>query len=380
MKKILVILLVLSVLTATSVFAAENIYDMQQNKDWVDKQLASTIYQRKEYESSKEYYEEISRQQSQSLVAQKQDLLKKEGTVAALEEEINGFIDTLAATELEYLEKLQLLKSRIIEGYIDSKVNILTILAESENITEFYEKLEIRRFIARYDKTLIEDIENLATDLADKKARAESLKIQYEDAVKTTQIAIGNIEEIKAKADKTALMSAEQIAFLQKREDDLMEESDKLLEAILKLQQEMIYAGGKMVWPVPANRSTLSKGDLFGMRMHPIFHEWRMHTGIDIGAPTGANILAVNSGTVIMTGYTTGYGNKVVVDHGGGIITLYAHCSKILVKDGQKVDKGQVIALVGSTGWATGPHLHFEVMDKGERQNPLEYVTTKSGT
>lgn len=379
MKKILVMLLILSVMMATSVFA-ENIYDVQQNKDWVDKELASTIYQRKEYESSKEYYEKISRQQSESLLAQKEELLKKEGTVAALEEEIKGFTDTLAATEIEYLEKLQLLKSRIIEGYIDSKVNILTILAESENISEFYEKLEIRRFIARYDKTLIEDIENLANDLADKKARAEALQIKYEDAIRTTQIAIDNIEEIKEKAEKTALMSAEQISFLQNREDDLLEESDKLLEKILKLQQEMVYAGGNMVWPVPANRSALSKGDLFGMRMHPIFHEWRMHTGIDIGAKTGANILAANSGTVIMTGYSTGYGNKVVIDHGGGIVTLYAHCSKILVNDGQKVEKGQVIAYVGSTGWATGPHLHFEVMDNGERKNPLEYVTQKSGT
>lgn len=379
MKKILIILLVLLVLMATSVLA-EDIYVVQQNKDWVDKELENTIYKRKEYESSKEYYEEISRQQSESLVAQKQDLLKKEGTVAALEEEINGFIDTLAATELEYQEKLQILKSRIVEGYIDSKVNLLTILAESENITEFYEKLEIRRFIARYDKTLIEDIENLANDLADKKARAEALQIKYEDAVRTTQIAIDNIEEIKEKADKTALMSAEQIAFLQSREDDLMEESDKLLEQIIKLQQEAVYAGGNMIWPVPANRTALSKGDLFGMRMHPIFHEWRMHTGIDIGAPTGANILAVNSGTVLITAYTTGYGNKVVIDHGGGIVTLYAHCSKILVKEGQKVEKGQVIAYVGSTGWATGPHLHFEVMENGERHDPLEYVTQKSGT
>jgi len=116
------------------------------------------------------------------------------------------------------------------------------------------------------------------------------------------------------------------------------------------------------------------------MRMHPIFHYERMHTGIDIGAPKGANILAANSGTVIMSGWSTGYGNRVVIDHGGSIATLYAHCNKILVYVGQAVDKGQVIAYVGETGWATGPHLHFEVMKEGERFNPLEFVNQKSGT
>jgi murein DD-endopeptidase MepM/ murein hydrolase activator NlpD len=141
-----------------------------------------------------------------------------------------------------------------------------------------------------------------------------------------------------------------------------------------------VYVGGEFIWPVPANRSELSGGNFFGMRFHPIFHEWRMHTGIDIGAPTGANILASNSGTVLITAYTTGYGNKIVVDHGGGYVTLYAHCSKILVKEGQEVNVGDVIGLIGSTGWATGPHLHFEIMFEGERINPLEKVNQKNGT
>jgi len=379
MKKILVILLIFALVFSTSVFA-ENIYDMQQNKDWVDKELESTIYQRKEYESSKDYYEGISEQVSDSLIAQNEHLLEKEGTIEALDKKINGFIDTIAATELEYQDKLALLKKRIIEGYIDSKVNLLTILTDSENITEFYEKLEIRKFVALYDQELMDELETLAIDLADKKARAEALQIQYQVALKTTEAAIGNLESIRVLADKTAKMSAEQIAFLQKREDDLMLESDRLLEVIREMQQKMDYAGGDMIWPVPANRSALDPGDFYGMRMHPIFHEWRMHTGIDIGAPTGANILAANSGTVIMAEYSSGYGNKIVVDHGGGIVTLYAHCSKIIAKVGQKVDKGQVIALIGSTGWATGPHLHFEVMEDGERHDPLEYVNQKSGT
>ncbi len=379
MKKVLLILLIVSLIFSSSVFA-NNIYDMQQSKDWVDRELEETINQKEEYQDSKSYYEGISSQIDESLIEQNKGLLEKEGVIKALEEEINGFIEDISETEFQYYEKLNLLKKRILDGYIDSKVNLLTILSESKSIADFYEKLEIRKYIARHDEELVEEIGMLQIDLAEKKARAEALKIDYEVALNFTQIAIGNLNIIQDKADKTAKMSAEQIAFLQKREDDLERESKDMLDAIRQMQQEMEYSGGDMIWPVPANRGALDPGDFFGMRFHPIFYEWRMHNGIDIGARTGANIIAANSGTVIITGYSTGYGNRVVIDHGGGIATLYAHASKILVKKGQHVDKGEVIALIGSTGWSTGPHLHFEVVVDGVKIDPLEYVNQKSGT
>nr|HPJ22606.1 M23 family metallopeptidase [Clostridia bacterium] len=210
--------------------------------------------------------------------------------------------------------------------------------------------------------------------LYDKRQMSDDLKLNYEVAIRMSQDAIENMGIIRENAEKTSNMSAETIAYLSQREDDLLEESDRLLEEIREMQQKMQYVGGEFIWPVPANRDKLDPGDHFGMRFHPIFHEWRMHTGIDIGAPTGANILASNSGTVLITAFTTGYGNKIVIDHGGGYVTLYAHCSKILVKEGQAVKQGDVIGLVGSTGWSTGPHLHFEIMFEGERINPLEKV------
>jgi murein DD-endopeptidase MepM/ murein hydrolase activator NlpD len=314
------------------------------------------------------------------MVEQKIKLQEFENMVAELQKSLDELTDTIARTELEYEEKLDQLKQRIVDGYIDSKTNMLGLLADSGSMSEFYEKLEIRKYLARYDEQLIEDLKRLGTDLYEKKLRADDLKISYEVAARKTGIAIENMETIQATAEKTARMSAEQISYLQRREDELAEESERLLEAIREMRQNMEYAGGEMIWPVPANRSALDPGDFFGMRFHPIFHEWRMHSGIDIGAPYGANILAANGGTVVITEYTTGYGNKVVIDHGGGIMTLYAHCSKILVKEGQQVKKGHVVALIGSTGWSTGPHLHFEVISEGERADPLEFVNQKSGT
>ncbi len=109
----------------------------------------------------------------------------------------------------------------------------------------------------------------------------------------------------------------------------------------------------------------------FGMRFHPILHRWLMHTGVDIGAPMGTPIHAAGTGTVILAHYVRGYGNTVIIDHGGGLTTLYAHCSRILVRVGERVQQGHVIALVGMTGMATGPHCHFEVRKNGVPVKPF---------
>lgn len=109
----------------------------------------------------------------------------------------------------------------------------------------------------------------------------------------------------------------------------------------------------------------------FGYRVHPIFRRVKFHYGIDISAPSGTPIHAAADGVVVFAGWRRAYGNTVIVDHGNGLATLYAHCSRVLVSEGEVVKQGQVIALVGSTGLSTGPHLHFEVRRYGEPINPL---------
>jgi murein DD-endopeptidase MepM/ murein hydrolase activator NlpD len=110
------------------------------------------------------------------------------------------------------------------------------------------------------------------------------------------------------------------------------------------------------------------------MRAHPILHTARPHEGIDVSAPMGSPIEAPAAGVVTSAGWEAGYGNKVVIDHGFGIVTKFAHASKLLVRTGQRVSRGQRIALVGNSGLATGPHLHYEVLVKGRPVNPLKYV------
>jgi Peptidase family M23 len=109
-------------------------------------------------------------------------------------------------------------------------------------------------------------------------------------------------------------------------------------------------------------------------RIHPIYHDARPHPGIDIAAPMGTPVLAAAGGTVIHVSTETGYGKMVTVDHGYGVVTRYAHLSKILVREGQRVGRGDEIALVGNTGIATAPHLHYEVIVGGQHQDPLSYI------
>ena len=127
-----------------------------------------------------------------------------------------------------------------------------------------------------------------------------------------------------------------------------------------------------MAWPVPGYTRITSE---YAMRVHPITGVYKLHTGVDISAPIGANFVAANDGIVTKASYNGAYGNMVIIDHGGGISTLYAHGSEILVEVGQTVKRGDAILKVGSTGYSTGPHAHFEVRINGVTTNPMPYIT-----
>ena len=131
------------------------------------------------------------------------------------------------------------------------------------------------------------------------------------------------------------------------------------------------YTGGQFAWPVPG-RSYISSG--YGYRNRPIGSGREFHTGYDIPAPTGSNIVAAADGTVITAGYVNGFGYTVMINHGGGLVTLYGHNSKLNVSVGQQVTKGQVVAKCGSTGNSTGPHCHFEVRKNGKHTSPAPYL------
>ncbi len=130
------------------------------------------------------------------------------------------------------------------------------------------------------------------------------------------------------------------------------------------------YDGGQFMWPVPSTRYITSP---YGYRIHPVYNYKKFHSGIDIGASYGVDIVAAADGTVTLATTNGGYGKCVIINHGSGITTLYAHNSQLLVSNGQSVTRGQVVAKAGSTGVSTGPHLHFEVRVNGSTTDPMPY-------
>jgi Membrane proteins related to metalloendopeptidases len=181
------------------------------------------------------------------------------------------------------------------------------------------------------------------------------------DKKASLQASRGEVQSLKSKVESNNEALEAQI-------DDLNAEADRWIDEIKKLQGNQAYAGGIFTWPSATSTRITSP---FGYRIHPILKVKKLHTGIDIGAAAGTAVLAANNGNVIKAGWNNSYGNVVMIDHGGGIVTLYAHNSKLLVSTGDVVTKGQTIALVGSTGDATGPHIHFEVRVNGEYKDPM---------
>jgi len=169
-----------------------------------------------------------------------------------------------------------------------------------------------------------------------------------------------NSDIASAKADQAAK---------EKEAARIQNEIKKLLEA-QNPNSKLTYSSG-MIWPCPGYKTLTS---YFGRRFHPVLKIYRSHNGIDIAAPSGANIIAAASGEVITSEYSSSYGNYIVINHGSGVTTLYAHMSVRGVSVGAKVSQGQSIGKVGSTGISTGPHLHFEVSVNGTRQDPQSYV------
>lgn len=374
MKKIIIIILIITLSFSLTVSAEGNIYDKQQDKDWVDSKLDNVINELSEKVELKEYYEIVIEGSVNNQLEQEEQLKEFQAWLILTRDEIDTFKVSIMESEMQYAMKLDHLKKRIVDAYINSGINLLDIIAKASDINDIFEEIEVRKYINKHDQQLMADLVILKIDLEEKRVYAESLAFTYEVAIIDTNTALFNMNQIELIATETVDMSSQDINVLRDRAAVLEAESAALMNEIIELQSKLDYAGGQMIWPLPADRTLPTGGGLYGMRIHPIFGVWKMHTGIDIGSPWDANILAVNDGVVLKAGFSSGYGNRIVIDHGGGFVTLYAHGNTILVKEGEAVTKGQVIMLAGSTGYSTGPHLHFEVFVNAERVDPLLYV------
>jgi murein DD-endopeptidase MepM/ murein hydrolase activator NlpD len=268
-----------------------------------------------------------------------------------------------------------LLAQRLRAAYKYRSVSYLSLLTNARNLSELNSRSYVLRQIVKTDRELLEQVRADQQEVAQAKAAMDALvrRIAGLEADLRTQ----QTELTDAQDEKQALLKdiARERALYERQLAELEAESQAIarrLRALMETPKGRARAdrpwSGRFIRPVEGR---ITSG--YGMRNHPIFKVRKMHTGIDIAAPTGAPIRAADAGVVVEAGYIRGYGYTVIIDHGGGVATLYAHCSALLVSAGQEVQRGQIIARVGSTGYSTGPHLHFEVRVNGEPVNPLGY-------
>ena len=280
---------------------------------------------------------------------------------------------------------LQLFRDRVkaiymTGGYSDTANSIMMLLG-SKSVSEFLTRAEFLNRIAEHDKAMVEALRDELYTLNEEKAvlDAEKAALEAEKAALEEEQAALEVELKKAKD------SIHDLSVMQKEYEENYEElsamAKKVQEELLEIYKSLEstsaeYVGGEMLWPVPGYSKISS---YYGWR----FNNTDFHTGVDItgSGVHGAKVVATNTGTVVHTnycpynGYAYGYGTYLIVDHGGGITTLYAHLSDITVKKGDIVVMGQQIGKVGNTGWSTGAHLHFEVRVDGTAVNPISYIT-----
>ena len=308
------------------------------------------------------------------------------------EETINGINQDLSDIEKEIKEKEQEIENiqkeydetkeafaeRMVYLYETNDTRYLDVLLNSKSIVEFISNYYLIGEMAEYDANLIEKIDNNKNKIAGAKEELEEIQTQLEEKRAEKQKMAITLENSKViKNSYLNSLTAQEIETREKL-DKYQEELDLInLEMLLTSLEnnDSIYVGGIFLWPTPGYYTITSP---FGMRLHPILKVYAGHTGMDIGAPMGSYVLAANSGVVSKATYSNSYGNLVMINHGNGISTAYAHGSEILVEEGQEVKRGDIIMKVGSTGWSTGPHLHFEIIVNGTKINPYPYVTKTS--
>ena len=288
--------------------------------------------------------------------------------------------DTEAKLKKEQAELRQTkkyLNQKILALYKEQNRPVIQLLFNSESFSSllnnmyFYEKvIESDYFEMVQAKQKIDDFKINKRKLEYSKSKANSLK---HNILKQRY----QLKHTKNRYQKNLTSLRSELKKFEQRNKVLREESQQLSRYIQKKSSanpaKRYYGTGSYVRPVGGYISSR-----FGLRRHPIFKRRRMHTGMDFAAPRGYRIKAADSGKVLFSGFKRGYGNVTIINHGWRknkrISSLYAHQWKILVQKGQSVRKGQLIGYVGSTGYSTGPHLHFEIRENGSPVNPSQYL------
>lgn len=331
--------------------------------------IGSLVKQQRELATLENRHERIQNQLS--TVQRKYNINKKE---------LSELQSSLHSLEAEEQERQGLFNERVVALYKHGPQSYLEILFSSEDFADLVSKYTTVNYVIKNDLQLIKELDRVKKEIKTKqetvKDKVEQVETEFHKTLDLKKQVSSEQQKITSKVNSAkqelVKIQADRIK-LEKALEELEETSKEIENTIRKDQEhsgpEGVLGTGKMLWPV---RGRITSN--FGWRFHPVLRKQKYHSGLDIAVRSGTSVLAADSGVVLVSGWRGGYGNFVAIDHGNGISTCYGHNSRLLVKVGEKVVKGQKIALSGSTGLSTGPHLHFEVRIKGAPSNPIPYL------
>ncbi|MGL4913156.1 MAG: murein hydrolase activator EnvC family protein [Romboutsia sp.] len=359
---------IISVITACTVlFTANFIYADDKEQQKIDEKLTENRQEQTTLEGKIKELDSKIAGIEKNINNTNDKITKLDSEIETTKSEIENLENKIKKNEKDLGKRLKAINNNYSIGY-------MKVILSSTSVSDFFNNVYIVREVVEQDKEILKEldknkleIEKKESDLNNKKQEQEDLKLVLEQDNNIVQGDKSELEALKRE--------------LETEENGLEEELERLAaESAAKQAAEngmnsgddlsgVIISSGS--WPVPGYSRVSSP---YGYRLHPVLNVQKMHTGVDIPAPTGTPVMAVDSGTITYSGVQGSYGNTIMIQHDDGKVSLYAHNSVLVASVGQRVEKGQVVSKIGSTGRSTGPHLHFEIRINGKHTNPLPYI------
>ena len=380
LKILIIMLLLISNLGVSTIYAAE-LTDLQEQQTQVqaNQDMATTQLQavKEELTQNLQQVQELNN----NIAQYEAEITNYNNQIVNLQNDISKTEEDIKKAEENYKAQKKLLDDRLITMYEAGTTEYLDVVLSSKTITEFLSNYYLLSILADSNVDFLDTIEKQKKIIEDQKKKLEEQKNQVNTSKEEKEKAAIILENTRVMKNTYTSQLTDQEKQIQSEIDAYQTQLNQLESEIQAITANSLiinpnYIGGEMLWPVPGYTKLSST---FKMRVHPITGVYKLHTGIDIPAPIGTNFLAANEGVVVKANYNTAYGNMVMIDHGGGVSTLYAHGDKIMVTLGQIVKKGDVVLQTGNTGNSTGPHAHFEVRINGTPVDPSPYVTHQDG-
>ncbi len=333
------------------------------------KDLDKEIKQKKE---QLEKGEKKEKEMMEDIVDLEETIDELDGEIRNAEQDLDVLNDELAEAQKQVKKQNRSLNKRLRTMYKNGSVGFMDVLLNSGSLSEFLTNLDMVQRILKSDEDVLKDLEEAHEKIEKKKEEVEALESELSYAQSTARDERAEVARQKKALEKENAQTADDIGDLEAEREALEARlARESAEGKISNSGSSTYGGGVFLWPLPASSQVTSD---YGWRDCP-FHGREFHAAIDIGgAATGSAIVASADGKVIHAGWYGGFGNSVIIDHGGGLTTQYNHCSAVLVSEGQKVSRGETIAELGSTGFSTGPHLDYRVYKDGTVDSPWNYL------